>query len=185
MNRTSIAFTVLGSYQEKGWNEWAWSRYHLPAYIEGEAYLGRSQDNALPVRFNETSGMIFNVTQLFGSEACLKVTLGRMSFQDWHRIRSQDGGYVGENTYPTYWLTLYHPEERVTDSLGFYHTGIHPNVWFDSKAHASSMTVDFDYSPNTRTRLKAGASASYYDLYQYNVYSESPASAPQDRPAAH
>ena len=177
VNRTSIAFTILGSYQEKGWNEWAWSRYHLPAYIEGQAYLGRSQDQALPVRFSETSGMILNFTQLFGSETCLKMTLGRMSFQDWHRIRTPDGGYVGENTYPTYWLTLYHPEERVTDSLGFYHTGTHPNVWFDSKARVSSMALDFDYNPNTRTRLKAGLSASYYDLYQYNVYSESPASA--------
>ncbi|MBD3277148.1 MAG: outer membrane beta-barrel protein, partial [Candidatus Aegiribacteria sp.] len=176
MNRTSFSFSILGSYRERGWNEWAWSRYHLPAYIEGSAYLGRSQDHALPVRFSETSGLIFNVTQLFGSETCLKMTLGRMKFQDWHRVRSEDGDYIGENTNPTYWLTLYHPEELVTDSLGFYHTGVHPNVWFDSKAEVSSMAFGIDHNPNSRTRLKAGVSARYYDLYQYNVYSESPVS---------
>lgn len=173
MNRTSFALTVLGSYSERGWNEWAWSRYHLPAYINSTAYLGRSQDYALPIRFSETAGVTFNATQLLGSETCLKFTMGIMKFQDWHRIRSQEGGYIGENTCPTYWLSQYAPEVRIADSSGFYHTGIHPNVWYDSKATVSSLMVGFDSNPNTRTRIKAGISADYYDLYQYNVSAQS------------
>ena len=173
MNRTSFALTVLGSYREKGWNEWAWSRFHLPAYIENTAYLGRSQDYALPIRFSETAGVTFNATQLLGSETCLKFTLGIMKFQDWHRIRSQEGGYIGENTYPIYWFSQYTPEVRIADSSGFYHTGVHPNVWYDSKATMSSLMVGFDSNPNTRTRIKAGIAADYFDLYQYNIFAQS------------
>ncbi|MCD4846979.1 MAG: TonB-dependent receptor [Candidatus Aegiribacteria sp.] len=176
VSKTSFAFTGLGSHREMGWNEWGWSRFHLPAYInEGEinAYLGRSQDYALPVRFSETTGITFNATQLLGSETVLKLTMGIMKFQNWNRIRLQEGGYLGEDTYPIYWFTQYMPEERIQDSLGFYHTGVHPNVWFDSKATVSSIMLGFDSNPNTRTRLKAGISADYYDLYQYNVYAQS------------
>ena len=172
LNRTSFAFTFLGSYREKGWNEWAWSRFHLPAYINDTAYLGRSQDYALPVLFSETSGLTFNATQLIGSESCLKLTLGYMKFQDWNRIRLQEGGYIGENTFPSYWFIQYEPEERIVDSLGFYHTGVHPDVWYDSKATVGSLMLGFDSNPNTRTRIKAGISAEYYDLYQYNVYAQ-------------
>ncbi len=173
LNRTSFAITVLGSHREKGWNEWIWSRFHLPAYIDEIAYLGRSQDYALPIRFSETAGVTFNVTQLLGSETCLKFTMGIMKFQDWHRIRLQEGGFIGENTYPIYWFTQYMPEERIEDSSGFMHTGVHPNVWYDSKAEVSSVMVDFDSNPNTRTRIKAGIAADYFDLYQYNVFAQS------------
>ncbi len=172
LNRTSFALTVLGSCRETGWNEWAWSNFHLPAYIDDVAYLGRSQDYALPVRASETAGVTFNATQLLGSETCLKLTAGIMKFQDWNRIRSQDGGYIGENTYPIYWFTQYLPEERIEDPLGFYHTGVHPNVWFDSKATVSSVMLSYDANPNTRARIKAGLSADYFDLYQYNVYAQ-------------
>ncbi|RKZ08256.1 hypothetical protein DRQ25_09505 [Candidatus Fermentibacteria bacterium] len=172
LNRTSFALTVLGSSRKAGWNEWAWSRYHLPAYIGDAAYLGRSQDYALPIRFSETTGITFNATQLLGSETTLKLTMGFMKFQNWNRIRLQSGGYLGENTYPIYWFTQFQPEERIADSLGYYHTGTHPNVWFDSKANVSSIMLGLDSNPNTRTRLKAGVSADYFDLYQYSIYAE-------------
>jgi len=171
--RTSFAITLLGSHREKGWNEWDWSRFHLPAYIDDIPYLGRSQDYALPIRFSETIGVTFNATQLLGSETCLKFTMGFMKFQDWHRIRLQEGGYLGENAYPIYWFSQYVPEERIEDDTGFIHTGAHPNVWFDSKATVSSFMVDFDSNPNTRTRFKAGISGDYFDLYQYNVFAQS------------
>ena len=170
VNTMSFALDVLGSYRELGWNEWAWSRYHLPAYIDTTTYLGRSQDNALPVRFSETSGMTLNATRLLGSETTVKLTMGLMKFQNWHRIRSLDGGWVGEGTNPIYWLTQYAPEDRVSDSMGFYHTGVHPNVWLDSKASVSTAMLEFDHNPGPRSRIKAGISGIYYDLYQYNVY---------------
>ncbi|RKZ06352.1 hypothetical protein DRQ25_14105 [Candidatus Fermentibacteria bacterium] len=173
LNRTSFALTVLGSTRQSGWNEWTWSRYHLPAYVNNTSYLGRTQDYALPILFSETAGITFNATQLIGSETTLKLTLGSMKFQNWNRIRLQNGDYIGENTYPIYWFTQFQPEARIADSLGFYHTGTHPNVWFDSKATVSSVMLGFDSNPNTRTRLKAGISAEYFDLYQYNVYAES------------
>lgn len=170
MAKTSFALSALGSYRERGWNEWSWSRFHLPAYIDTVPYMGRSQDEALPVRFNETQGFICNATQLLGSETSLKLTLSLLKFQNWHRIRTESGYYVGEETYPGYWLTQFIPEERIQDSLGFYHTGMHPNTWLDSKAYVNTARLDMDTSPGIRTRFKAGLSATYYDLYQYNVY---------------
>lgn len=170
MTTTSIALSALGSYRERGWNEWAWSRFHLPAYIDSVPYMGRSQDEALPIRFNETRGFTCNLTQLLGSETSLKLTLSSLKFQNWHRIRAEDSGYVGEGSYPSYWLTQFVPEQRIQDSLGFYHTGMHPNVWLDSKALVSTARLDLDYNPNTRFRFKTGLSATYYDLYRYSVY---------------
>ena len=168
--RTSFSLGLLGAYRESGWNEWAWSRYHLPAYIGSEPYIGGSQDFALPVRFSETSGLTLNAMRLLGSGTTVKLTLGAVRFQDWHRVRSPDGGWVGEGTNPIYWLSQYIPEIREQDSLGFYHTGIHPNVWMDSKATVATAMLDFDANPSTRLRYKAGLSAVYYDLYQYSVY---------------
>jgi len=170
VNTTSFTIGALGSYREFGWNEWAWSRFHLPAYIDSTSYLGRSQDQALPVRYSESRGLTFNATRLLGSETTLKLTLGMMKFQNWHRIRDIDGGWIGEGTNPIYWLTQYAPEVRNEDSLGFYHSGIHPNVWLDSKATVSTAMLELDSNPSLRARLKAGITAAYYDLYQYNVY---------------
>lgn len=166
----SASLAVLGSYGERGWNEWTWSRLHLPAYIDSVPYMSRSQDTALPIRFRETLGFICNVTRLLGSETSLKLTLSSIKFQDWNRIRTGEEGYVGDGAYPAYWLSGYMPEPRVEDSLGFYHTGIHPNVWLDSKALVSSGRLEFESNPNTKIRMKAGISATYYDLYMYNVY---------------
>lgn len=168
--RTGFSLGVLGAYRESGWNEWAWSRYHLPALIGSEPYLGGSQDFALPVRFSETAGLTCNATRLLGSGTTVKLTLGALRFQDWHRVRNPEGGWVGEGTNPVYWLTQYVPEELEQDSLGFYHSGVHPNVWMDSKAEVSTAMLDLDSNPSPRFRIKTGISATYYDLYQYSVY---------------
>lgn len=168
--RTSLSLGALGSHRESGWNEWAWSRYHRPAYLEVGPVLGRSQDLALPVRFGETTGLIANVTQLLGSETTLKLTLGGLRFQEWHRVRDPEGGWIGEDVNPVFWLTQYAPEDRLSDDEGFYHTGVHPNVWLDSKATVGTAMLDLDASPGTRLRYKLGGAFTYYDLYRLNVY---------------
>ncbi len=168
--RTSVSVSGLYSYAERGWNEWSWSRFHRPGFIEGVPYLGRSQDYALPVRFSENYGLNGTVNRLISDETSIRLTLSSRRFMDWQRIRAIDGGYIGEGLPPAYWLTQFVPEARLADSLGFYHTGIHPNVWLDSRADVNTVKLDFDSHPTNRFWYKSGLSASLYDLYEFNVY---------------
>ncbi len=168
--RTGISLSGLYSYAERGWNEWAWSRYHLPGYIKGIPYPGRSQDFALPVRFSENVGFSGTVNRLVSDVTDLRLTLSSRRFMDWQRIRQQGGGFVGEGMPPSYWLTQYVPEARLADSLGFFHTGAHPNVWLDSRADVNTVKFDMDSHPTSRFWFRSGVSASAYDLYEFNVY---------------
>lgn len=168
--RTGISVSTIYNYAERGWNEWAWSRYHRPGYVEGYPYMGRSQDFALPVRFSENYGVTGNVSRLLTDRTSLRLTLSARRFMDWQRIRLPRGGYIGEGLPPAYWLTQFTPEARLSDSLGYYHTGIHPNVWLDSRADALTMKLDLDSHPTNRFWFKSGVSASTFDLYEFNVY---------------
>ncbi len=167
---TGISLSGLYSYTESGWNEWAWSRYHLPGYINGVPYLGRSQDLALPVKFSENVGFSGSVNRLMSDVTALRLTVGSMRFMDWQRIRRPGGGFVGEGMPPVYWFTRYMPEERLADSLGFFHTGVHPNVWLDSRADVNTVKLDLESHPNSRFRFKSGIAAAAYDLYEFSVY---------------
>ncbi|MFO7627506.1 MAG: TonB-dependent receptor [Candidatus Fermentibacteraceae bacterium] len=168
--RTSVSVSGLYSYSERGWNEWAWSRYHRPGYIDGVPYFGRSQDYALPVRFSENYGINGTINRLVTDLTSVRLTLSSRRFMDWQRVRQEDGGYLGEELPPSYWLTQYLPEARLADSLGYYHTGTHPNVWLDSRADVNTVKFDLDSHPTGRFWFKSGVSASLYDLYEFNVY---------------
>lgn len=168
--RTSVSVSGLYSYAERGWNEWAWSRYHRPGYISGVPYPGRSQDYALPVRFSENFGVNGTVNRLVSDVTSIRLTVSSRRFMDWQRVRQPDGGYLGEGLPPSYWLTQFVPEARLADSLGFYHTGIHPNAWLDSRADVHTVKFDLDSHPTGRFWFKSGLSASAYDLYEFNVY---------------
>jgi len=170
VSRTSISISGLYSYAEGAWNEWSWSRYHRPGYINGVPYLGRSTDWALPVRHSENHGMTGTVNRLLTDKTSIRLTLSTRRFMDWQRVRLPDGGYVGDELPPSYWLTQFVPEARLADSLGFYHTGVHPNIWLDSRADVNTAKVDLDSHPTNRFWFKSGVSASIYDLYEFNVY---------------
>ncbi|HOP27545.1 MAG TPA: TonB-dependent receptor [Candidatus Sabulitectum sp.] len=172
--RTRISLSGVGSYRERGWNQWAWENYDELAFVEGSMLEPGSLDYALPAMFSETFGGIMNFSQLIGDKTALEFSFGHLLFQNRNRIYDQDGGFVGEGTNPIYWLTQYSPPALIEDSLGFFYNGLHRNVWHDSKAIVSTGMVSLDYSPNPRMRLKAGVSGSYMDLYQYNVYHLAP-----------
>ncbi len=175
--RTIFSLNAIGAYREHGWNQWAWSRYGEVGIVDGYLYPPGSQDYALPALFSDTGGLIFNVSHLIGDKTSMKITMGIVRFQNLNRIYDEDGGFVGDETNPMFWMTQYSPPQLFESQQGFYYFGIHQNVWFDSKATISTALVGFDINPNPRARFKVGLSAKYYDLYQYNAYFLAPGNA--------
>jgi len=175
--RTIYSLSAIGSYSEHGWNQWAWSKYQQVNIVEGHLFPPQSQDHALPVMFGETGGLILNLSHLIGDRTSIRASAGIVKFQNWNRIYDPDGGFVGEGAEPLFWLTQYQPPQMYEGGNGFYYTGVHQNTWRDSKATVATGLLGIDISPNPRVRLKAGVSAAYYDLYQYNVYFVSPGNA--------
>ncbi len=175
--RTIYSLNVIGSYRERGWNQWAWSKYEEAKVVDGLLFPPGNQDYALPVLFSETSGLIFNVSHLIGDKTSMKIVLGTVRFQDANRIFSENGGFIGEGENPLFWMTQYSPPVIFESQQGFYYAGVHQNVWYDSKAQVSTAQIGFDINPNPRARLKFGISGKYYDLYQYNAYYLSPGNA--------
>ena len=171
---TALSLSLLESYRENGWNQWAWSIYSERSCSQGIASPPGDIDYALPAMFSETQGAVLNAGTLLGDRAHLQFSLGLMRFLNWNRIYDPEGGYTGENSGYLYWLTQYDPPDLLQDSLGFFRTGVHQNVWFDSKAEVYSADCALDWNVNPRLRLKAGIGGKYYDLYLYNVYFISP-----------
>lgn len=172
--RTRISISGLGSYRENGWNQWAWANYDDLSVVNGVLFPPGSQDYALPVMFSETGGAILNFSRLIGDRTSLDLTIGHVLHQNRNRIHDQDGGFVGQDMNPVFWMNEYAPPQLVEDTSGFFYNGLHRNVWRDSKAKVSTAIMDIDFNPSPRMRFKAGASGSFYDLYQYNVYYLSP-----------
>jgi len=172
--RMSISLSALGSYREHGWNQWAWSNYSELSFSEGIMYPPLSQDYALPAMFSKTGGLILNISRLISDKTSLSITLGSVEYQNSNRINDADGGFIGEDMNPLFWMTQYSPPYLAEDTLGFYYNGYHRNVWHDSKATVTTAMAGIDINPNPRMRIKAGIAGSYYDLYQYNVYHQSP-----------
>ena len=174
--RTGISFSAYYTYREMGWDEWIWSRLDQVEYIGATPYLGENPDYALPVRFNEILGITGSLTQMLGEESILEVKVNQTEFDHWRRIRTEEGGYVGEGYDPFDWLAFFTPGERVADSLGFYHTGMHQNVWLESRSTVATGIVDLTAMLNPRHQMKFGIEGRYYDIYDYSVYAEDVAS---------
>ncbi len=172
--RTNISLSALGSYREHGWNQWAWNHYEELSFSEGEILPPKDQDYAIPAMFNQTEGLIFNLSQLLGEKTSFSFTAGTVRFENWNRIFDREGGYLGEDMNTLYWLFQYSPPSLIEDTLGFYYNGVHHNVWHDSKSTVSTAMANLDITPNPRMRLKLGIAGSYFDLYQFNVYHLSP-----------
>ncbi|MBN1433283.1 TonB-dependent receptor [Candidatus Fermentibacterales bacterium] len=171
----STRLSLLGfyNYRQSGWDEWAWSRYDEPAYIEGEPYLGGDPDYALPIRFLETGGATGSLTRMLGDDVCLDFRLNQTRFCHWRRILDPDGGYFGEAYSPGDWATVFYPTPRVADSLGFYHSGVHPDVWLESRTTVSTGKTDITVRASQDLEIKGGLESRYYDVYDYSVYLES------------
>lgn len=167
--------TCLGrySYRQSGWDEWSWSNYDKPAYINGEPYLGGTVDYALPIRFDETWGVTSRISTLLGDKALLEVSFDRSEFGQWFRIRDEGGGYVGEGLTPAAWFGEFFPESA-QDSLGFFHAGTHPSVWLDSRSSVSSGRIGLTSQMNQMLKIQTGIEGNYYDIYDFSVNSKGP-----------
>ncbi len=170
--RTRIWFNGHYYYRQNGWDEWTWSLYDHPAYIEEEPYMARNPDYAIPIRYEENYGVTTGLTQMIGERAFIDFKISWNRFCQWQRIRSTDGGYLGDGFSPSDWIFFSALEPRVTDSTGFYHSGIHPDVWLESNNYVTTGKLDFTGKLNTIMELSTGLEASYYDLYDYSAYVE-------------
>ena len=163
-------FSILGrySYRQSGWDQWAWSQYDEPVYIEGTPYLGGNPDYALPLRFDESWGVTLGLSRLIGRSTVLEASANRSEFSQWSRIRDGSGGYIGEDLTPSAWYAEHFPD-RVTDSLGFFHSGIHSSAWLDSRSSVYSGKVEVTIQLNSVFKLKSGIEGKYFDIYDYGV----------------
>ncbi len=159
-------------YRQNGWDEWAWSLYDHPVYIDEEPYLARNPDYAIPIRFEEDYGVTTGLTQMLGERSFIDIKVSWNRFCQWQRIRTEDGGYLGEGFSPSDWIFFSAIEPRVIDSTGFYHSGIHPDVWLESSNYVTTGKLDYTSKLNTIMELSTGLEANYYDLYDYSAYIE-------------
>lgn len=167
---TRISLLGFYNYRQSGWDEWAWSRIDQPAYIDGEPFLGVDPDYAIPIRFQETGGVTGSLTQMLGEETFLDFRLNQNRFCHWRRIEDPEGGYFGEGYSPQEWNTMFYPVPRVTDSLGFFHSGIHPEVWLESRSTVGNARIDLSSRLSSIVEIKTGVEGCYYDIYDYSVY---------------
>ncbi|HQE57344.1 MAG TPA: TonB-dependent receptor [Candidatus Fermentibacter daniensis] len=169
---SSTRVSVLGyyNYRQSGWDEWAWSRMDQPVYIDEIPYLGVDPDYSIPVRYQELGGVTASVTRMFSDDVFMEARLNQNRFCHWRRIASEDGGYFGDSHSPSDWISFFLPEPRVIDSLGFYHAGLHPEVWLESRSTVTTGRIDFTDRISGVTELKAGIEGSYYDIYDYSVH---------------
>lgn len=165
---TGVSLLARYSYRQSGWDQWAWSEYDKPVYIEGTPYLGGNIDYALPVRFNESWGVTAGISRMAGRSTVLEGSFTRSEFSQWSRIRNGNGGYTGENLTPSAWYAEHFPD-RTADSLGFFHSGIHSSVWLDSRSSVYSGSLIITTQLNNTFKLKSGINATYYDIYDYGV----------------
>jgi len=167
--------SVLGrySYRQSGWDEWAWSAYDEPVYIDGEPYLGGNWDYALPIRFDESWGITAGINRLLGRSTVVETMFDRSVFSQWSRIRDEEGGYIGEEFTPSAWYGEFFPG-RVSDSLGFFRNGIHSSIWLDSKSVVYSGRIGITSQLGSVVKLETGLEGKLYDIYDYGVTSASP-----------
>ncbi len=170
---TTINCLTRYSYRQSGWDEWSWSNYDKPAYINSEPYLGGNIDYALPIRFDETWGVTSRISRLIGEKSLLEVSFDRSEFGQWHRIRDEGGGYVGEGLTPAAWFGEFFPES-VSDSLGFFHAGTHPSIWLDSRSSVTSGRIGLTSQVNQMLKVQTGIEGNYYDIYDFSVNSKGP-----------
>ncbi|MBN1434684.1 TonB-dependent receptor [Candidatus Fermentibacterales bacterium] len=173
-NLTGIGCIGRYAYRQSGWDEWAWSRYDQPAYIEGEPFLGGCTDYALPIRFEENWGVTARASRMIGGNSVLEALFDRSVFNRWRRIREAEGGYVGEGLTPAAWFAEYFAEERAADSLGFYHAGVHPEVWLESQSIVTTGRATLTSRLSSVLECRAGVEGSWYDIYDFSVYASGP-----------
>ena len=160
-------------YRQNGWDEWSWSMLDHPAYISEEPYMAQNPDYAIPIRFEEDYGVTTGLTQMLGERSFIDFKVSWNRFCQWQRIRNSDGGYLGEGFSPSDWMFFTAIQPRVIDSTGFYHSGIHPDVWLESSNYVTTGKLDYTSKLNTIMELSTGLEANYYDLYDYSAYVES------------
>ena len=173
---TRLSLLATYSYRQSGWDEWLWSRYDQSVFIGGDAVLGGNPDYALPIRYREDYGFTFGLTQVLSDQVFLDFKANRGRFCNWRRIRSEDGGFRGEGYGPSDWVAFYLPEPRLADSVGFYHQGVHPDVWLESQSFSNTARVDVTSRFGPSFELKGGVEGRYYDIYDYSVYNNGPGS---------
>lgn len=168
--RTRISFLGYYTWRNTGWDEWLWSRYNQAVYINDELHLGGDPDYALPIKFQENAGATLSLTHSLSDRTFMDLRLNQNRTCNWRRVEDRNGGYVGEGFKPNDWYVFFLPQPRIADESGFYHSGIHPDVWLDSRSTVTNLKFNLTSFLNSNIELKTGIEARYYDIYDYSVY---------------
>ncbi|MCD4848934.1 MAG: TonB-dependent receptor [Candidatus Aegiribacteria sp.] len=170
--RTRISLLSYYTWRNMGWDEWLWSRYDQAVYINDEIHLGGDPDYALPIKFQENAGATISLTHSFSDIIFMNLSLNQNRTCNWRRVEDRNGGYIGEGYEPNDWYVFFLPQPRIADEFGFYHSGIHPDVWLDSRSTVTNLKFNLTSFLNSNIELKTGLEARYYDIYDYSVYVE-------------
>jgi outer membrane receptor protein involved in Fe transport len=163
----SVRFDLTGiyDYREQGWDEWAWSRYGLDTVsVEPDV-------TPLPRRFNENYGLSMTTSVLLGGTSLLKASVCRSGILYRQRISDGEGGWIGDGYGIWDWFNFV-PGERSESPEGFYVTGIHPEVWRDSRCMTETAAISLTSRVHPAHTVSTGLEARWYDVYDFSVFAE-------------
>ena len=167
---TRLNLSCYYDNRDYGWVDWAWNRYETP-YIDEDTgdtlAWGENVEWGLPSRFMDNYSITASLTRTLSENSFLELRLNHLQNYFYYRIRSQDGGFIGEGYDHDDWLG-YTPY-RVQDTDGFYRDGHHRFVWGDQKSLTYSMALDLTSQVSPQHQIKAGVEARYFDVYDFSV----------------
>jgi outer membrane receptor protein involved in Fe transport len=176
--RTKINLSGMYREAEAGWAQWEWSwmysRFDQSYDISADSTIpGESLEYALPTFYIDDYSLGLGITQTLSDATFLEAKFGYMNTQSTRKIKSPDGGFVGDGFTWDDWQD-YSPG-RIQDSQGFYRAGYNSVQNSSRFAYGDFQTIvgqgrlDITSQLNNEHQLKAGVEAKYYDMFEYTV----------------
>lgn len=167
---TKITLSGLYMNRTRGWNDWQWSRFEDPYVDDGDTlYYASDVKYALPTRYEKNYSISAFITQTLNESTFIEFKLNQYRVDTEYRINVEEGGFLGEGFSLEDW-NEFHPIERFLDNDGFYHSGYHSQVWYDSKSTVSTMKLELSSQLSSHHLVKTGIEARYTDVHDFSVY---------------
>ena len=170
---TKITFSGLYLNRTRGWNDWQWHLFEDHYIDDGDTLIYASDIKyALPTRYERNYSISAYLSQTLNESTFLEFKLNQYQVDTEYRIDSEDGGFLGDGFSREDWYE-FEPSERFIDNFGFYHSGHHNQIWYDSRSTVSTARIELSSQVNTHHLVKTGIEAKYNDIYDFSVYAYS------------
>jgi len=171
---TEIWFGADLHRRERGWTDWAWSRYETP-YVDPESgdtlAPAGDLDYALPTRYDSGRLLTLGFRRSIGGTGMVEMLVSRQSSHEWNRISRETGGSVGDGFTVDDWIDYVqwpgYPWPLI-DADGFVRSGVSPALWHDSKSSVSRAVLGASVSIGSHS-LEASVEGSHFDVFEYSV----------------